>query len=357
MLSVKEKVAYGLGDTASNIVFQSVMLFLAFFYTDVFGISPAVVGTLFIVVRIFDAVTDPVMGAINDRTNTKYGKFRPYLLWLAIPFGVISVLAFTTPDLSEDGKIVYAFVTYGLLMLAYTAINIPYSALGGVLTADPKERVSVQSYRFVFGMLGGLLVSMLTLPLVEWFGQGDNAKGYQYTIAALSVLGVIMFWMCFAGTKERIFPPADQKSSFFEDLKSLWKNDQWRILSGAALFVLIGIAMRSTLAIYYVKYYLGREDFVTIFITLGMIANIAGCAIAQPVAKRFCKVKVYITVQFAAGIICASSFLIPGEQLILATIIYVLWNFVLQLGTPLLWAKMADIVDYGQWKHGTRITV
>lgn len=356
MLSVREKVAYGLGDTASNIVFQSVMLFLAFFYTDVFGISPAVVGTLFIVVRIFDAVTDPLMGAINDRTNTRFGKFRPYILWLAIPFGVISVLAFTTPDLSEDGKVIYAFVTYGLLMLAYTAINIPYSALGGVLTADPKERVSVQSYRFVFGMLGGLLVSMLTLPLVEWFGEGDNAKGYQYTIAALSVLGVIMFWLCFAGTKERIFPPADQKSSFFDDMKSLWQNDQWRILSAAALFVLIGIAMRSTLAIYYVKYYLGQEDFVTIFITLGMIANIAGCAVAQPLAKRLCKVKIYITVQFAAGIICASSFLIPGDQLVLATIIYVLWNFVLQLGTPLLWAKMADIVDYGQWKHGTRIT-
>ena len=356
MLSVKEKVAYGLGDTASNIVFQSVMLFLAFFYTDVFGISPAVVGTLFIVVRIFDAVTDPVMGAINDRTNTRYGKFRPYLLWLAIPFGVISVLAFTTPDLSPEGKVVYAFVTYGLLMLAYTAINIPYSALGGVLTADPKERVSVQSYRFVFGMLGGLIVSMLTLPLVEWFGQGDKAKGYQYTIAALSVMGVIMFWLCFAGTKERIFPPADQKSSFFDDLTSLWQNDQWRVLSMAALFVLVGMAMRSTLAIYYVKYYLGQEDFVTVFITLGMLANIAGCAVAQPVAKRFCKVKVYMTVQFLAGIICAASYFIPGEQLILATAVYVIWNFVLQLGTPLLWAKMADIVDYGQWKNGTRIT-
>ena len=356
MLSVKEKVAYGLGDTASNIVFQSVMLFLAFFYTDVFGISPAVVGTLFIVVRIFDAVTDPIMGAINDRTNTRFGKFRPYLLWLAIPFGLISVLAFTTPDLSPDGKVIYAFVTYGLLMLAYTAINIPYSALGGVLTADPKERVSVQSYRFVFGMLGGLLVSMLTLPLVEWFGQGDNAKGYQYTIAALSVMGVIMFWLCFAGTKERIFPPADQKSSFWQDLSSLWRNDQWRILSMAALFVLVGMAMRSTLAIYYVKYYLGQEDFVTVFITLGMLANIAGCAIAQPVAKRFCKVRVYMIVQFLAGIICAASFFIPGDQLILATAIYVLWNFVLQLGTPLLWAKMADIVDYGQWKNGTRIT-
>ena len=204
MVSVKEKIAYGLGDTASNIVFQSVMLFLSFFYTDIFGISPAIVGTLFLVVRIFDAVTDPLMGAMTDRTQTKYGKFRPYLLWLALPFGVISVLAFTTPDFSEQGKVIYAFVTYALLMIAYTAINIPYSALGGVITGDPKERVSVQSYRFVFGMLGGLIVTACTLPLVDWFGAGDKAKGYQLTIAAMSAVGVLMFLVCFACTEARL---------------------------------------------------------------------------------------------------------------------------------------------------------
>ena len=165
MLTKREKVAYGLGDTASNIVFQTVMLFLTFFYTDIFGISPAVVGSLFLLVRIVDAVTDPLMGAIADKTRSKHGKYRPYLLWLALPFALCSVLAFTTPDLSANGKVIYAFITYTLLMLVYTAINIPYSALGGVLTNDPTERVSVQSYRFVFGMLGGLLVTACTLPL------------------------------------------------------------------------------------------------------------------------------------------------------------------------------------------------
>ncbi|GAB3021036.1 glycoside-pentoside-hexuronide (GPH):cation symporter [Bowmanella dokdonensis] len=356
MLSVREKVAYGLGDTASNIVFQSVMLFLSFFYTDVFGISPAVVGTLFLVVRIFDAITDPLMGAINDRTQTKYGKFRPYLLWLAIPFGLISVLAFTTPDLSEQGKIVYAFCTYGLLMLAYTAINIPYSALGGVLTADPTERVSVQSYRFVFGMLGGLMVTAFTLPLVDWFGQGDTAKGYQLTIAAMSALGVLMFWACFAGTKERIFPPPEQDSTFWQDMASLWRNDQWRILSLAALFVLLGMVLRTTLAIYYVKYYLGRPDLITLFVTLGMVGNILGCATAQWLARRICKVKAYIGLQLLAAAICVGSFFIGQDQLILAFVAYVLWCFFLQMATPLLWAKMADIVDYGQWRTGIRIT-
>lgn len=356
MLKIKEKIAYGLGDTASNIVFQSVMLFLSFFYTDVFGISPAVVGTLFLVVRIFDAITDPLMGALTDRTNTKYGKFRPYLLWLAIPFAGISVLAFSTPDISEQGKVIYAFITYALLMIAYTAINIPYSALGGVLTADPKERVSVQSYRFVFGMLGGLIVTACTLPLVEYFGQGDSAKGYQLTIAAMSALGIVMFLLCFAGTKERVFPPPNQNSSFKKDLSALWANDQWRILSGAALFVLLGMVMRSTLAIYYVKYYLGKEELITQFVTVGMLGNILGCALAVFLAKHVCKVKAYIALQLISATICVLSYFILPEQVTLAFIAYFAWSFLLQMATPLLWAKIADTVDYGQWKTGIRIT-
>lgn len=356
MLTIREKVAYGLGDTASNIIFQTVMLFLTYFYTDIFGISPAVVGTMFLVVRIFDAVTDPLMGGIADRTQTRWGKFRPYLLWLALPFGAISVLAFTTPALSPNGKIVYAFVTYGLLMLAYTAINIPYSALGGVLTDKPQERVSVQSYRFVFGMLGGLLVTACTLPLVNYFGQGDQALGYQLTIAAMSVLGVILFLLCFAGTRERVEPPPQQHTTIRADLASLWQNDQWRVLCVAALVLLTGMVVRNTLAIYYVKYFLGREDWVTAFMTLGMVGNIIGCALAQPLAKRVCKVKAYIGLQLIAATICALSFFVQSDQLYLACGMYFIWCLFLQMATPLLWAKMADVVDYGHWKTGIRIT-
>ncbi|TQV65967.1 MFS transporter [Exilibacterium tricleocarpae] len=356
MLSIREKVAYGLGDTASNIIFQTVMLFLTYFYTDIFGISPAIVGTMFLVVRIFDAVTDPLMGGIADRTETRWGKFRPYLLWLALPFGLISVLAFTTPDLSERGKVIYAFVTYSLLMLAYTAINIPYSALGGVLTARAEERVSVQSYRFVFGMLGGLLVTACTLPLVDFFGQGDRALGYQYTITAMSVMGVILFLLCFAGTRERLTPPPAQQTSIRADLASLWRNDQWRILCAAALILLTGMVIRSTLAIYYVKYYLEREDLVTAFVTLGMVGNIIGCALAQPLAKRVCKVKAYISLQVIAAAICVLGYFIDGDQLVAAFALYFIWCLFLQMATPLLWAKMADTVDYGHWKTGIRIT-
>lgn len=356
MLSVKEKIAYGLGDTASNIVFQTVMMFLAFFYTDIYGLSPAVVGTLFLAVRVFDAVTDPLMGALTDRTQTKHGKFRPYILWLAVPFGVISVAAFTTPDFSENGKIIYAFVTYGLLMAAYTAINIPYSALGGVLTDKPEERVSVQSYRFVLGMLGGLIVASLTLPLVDYFGNGDQAKGYQYTIGAMSLFGIVMFFLCFAGTKERVTPPPVAGRKMREDFKSLWKNDQWRILCMAVLFLLTGMVLRSTLAIFYVKYYMGIPDFITTFVTVGMIGNIIGTSLSAPLSKRFCKVKAYIWLQIISAFLCAVSFFIPGEMVFLTTAMFFIWSLLLQMATPLLWAKMADVVDYGHWKNGIRIT-
>lgn len=356
MISIREKIAYGLGDTASNIIFQTVMMFLLLFYTDVMGLSPAVVGTMFLVVRLIDAVTDPIMGNIADNTKTKWGQFRPYLLWLALPFALISILAFTTPDLSADNKVIYAFVTYTLLMVAYTAINIPYCALGGVLTADAKERVTVQSYRFVFGMLGGVIVAAATMPMVEYFGQGDSAKGYQLTMITMSLLGLVLFLLCFLGTKERVSLPENQTSSFKNNLGSLLKNDQWRILCVAALFLLSGQVLRLTLAVYYVKYFLGREDLITSFLTLGVIGSMIGCAVAQPLAKRVCKIKAYIALQTLSAIICVLSFFIGEEQVVLAYVAFIAWKFFLDMATPLLWAKMADTIDYGHNKTGIRVT-
>lgn len=355
MLSIKEKIAYGLGDTASNIIFQTVMMFLLIFYTDVVGIPPEVVGTLFLAVRLIDAITDPLMGSFADRTQTRWGQFRPYLLWFALPFGAISILTFVTPDFSLSGKIIYASITYILLMLAYTAINIPYSALGGVLTNDPQERVSVQSYRFVFGMLGGLIVAALTLPLVEWFGNGDKALGYKMTMTAMSIFGVILFLLCFAGTKERINQPRSKQSSYKEDLKLLWKNDQWRILCFVGVFLLTGQVLRATLAIYYVKYYLSAEQYITAFMTIGMIGSILGCALAQQLAKRVCKIKAYITLQLIAASLCVVSYWVTSQQIILAFTLFFFWNFFLQMATPLLWSKMVDTIDYGHWKTGVRM--
>lgn len=354
MLKVKEKIAYGLGDTASNIIFQTVMMFLLIFYTDVVGLSPAIVGTLFLGVRLIDAITDPLMGAFADKTRTASGQFRPFLLWLAIPFGIISVITFISPDYSDNGKIIYASITYILLMLAYTAINIPYSALGGVLSDDPKERVSIQSYRFVCGMGGGLIVAALTLPLVNFFGEGDTAKGYQLTITAMSIFGVVLFLMCYAGTKERVVQPPVQDSSFKNNLKILWKNDQWRILCIAGLFLLTGQVLRATLAVYYVKYYLLQEELITAFMTLGMIGSILGCSLSQQVAKRMCKIKAYISLQLIAASICIFSYWVNSSQVILAFIMFFLWSFFLQMATPLLWAKIVDTIDYGYWKTGVR---
>ena len=355
MLSKKEKIAYGLGDTASNIIFQTVMLFLTFFYTDIFGISPAVVGTLFLVVRVIDAVTDPIMGALTDATHTKYGSYRPYLLWLAIPFAVISVITFTTPAMDDGNKIIYAFVTYTLLMLVYTAINIPYSALGGVLSSNPNERVSIQSYRFVFGMLGGLLVTSCTLPLVKWFGEGNNELGYQLTMLVMSCLGVVLFLICFRYTKERVINPP-HKLSLKTQLHVLWQNQPFKILCMAALILLTSMVLRTTLAIYYIKYVLGKEDLITEFVTLGMVGNIIGCACAQPLSKRLDKKTAYIYLQYISAILSCFAFFVPNEQVLLAFLMYFLWCFFTQMATPLLWAKMADAIDYGVWQNGQRLT-
>ncbi|KPZ64402.1 Inner membrane symporter YicJ [Pseudoalteromonas sp. P1-16-1b] len=355
MLSKKEKIAYGLGDTASNIIFQTVMLFLTFFYTDIFGISPAVVGTLFLVVRVIDAVTDPIMGALTDATHTKYGSYRPYLLWLAIPFAVISVITFTTPEMDDTNKIIYAFVTYTLLMLVYTAINIPYSALGGVLSGNPNERVSIQSYRFVFGMLGGLLVTSCTLPLVKWFGNGNNEMGYQLTMLVMSCLGVVLFLICFRYTKERVSNPP-HKLSLKTQLHFLWQNQPFKILCMAALVLLTSMVLRTTLAIYYVKYVLGKEDLITEFVTLGMIGNILGCACAQPLSKRLDKKAAYVYLQYISAILSCIAFFVPNEHVLLAFLVYFLWCLFTQMATPLLWAKMADTIDYGVWQNGLRLT-
>ncbi|WP_283710193.1 glycoside-pentoside-hexuronide (GPH):cation symporter [Pseudoalteromonas prydzensis] len=356
MLTKKEKIAYGLGDTASNIIFQTVMLFLTFFYTDIFGISPAIVGTLFLVVRVIDAITDPLMGSLTDSTRTKYGSYRPYLLWLALPFGVISIITFTTPDLSDTGKVIYAFVTYTLLMLVYTAINIPYSALGGVLSKDPTERVSIQSYRFVFGMLGGLIISSCTMPLVNWLGKGDNALGYQLTMVIMSCLGVALFLICFRFTKERVVAQQYKQLNLKQQMHTLWQNGPFKVLCAASLMLLTSMVLRTTLAIYYVKYVLGEADLVTAFVTIGMIGNILGCACSQPLSKRVDKKTAYIYLQYLSAIISCVAFWLPGEQLIWAFAIYFLWCFVTQMATPLLWAKMADTIDYGQWQNGHRLT-
>jgi GPH family glycoside/pentoside/hexuronide:cation symporter len=356
MVSVREKIAYGLGDTASNFIFQTVMLFLTYYYTDIVGLSPGAVGSMFLFVRIFDAITDPMMGYLADRTRTRWGAYRPYLLWLALPFALISILAFSSPPFDDNGKLIYAVITYGLLMLFYTAINIPYSALGGVITIDSRERVTVQSYRFVFAMVGGLIVTLCTLPLVKFFGGNDPALGYQRTMMLMSFVGMLLFLVCFYGTRERRAPPILPSLPYKAQLLALWRNDQCRILCVVSVLLLTGLVLRSTLAIYYVKYVLVRPDDVTFFVTAGMVGSIIGCASAHYIAKLFCKIRVYIVLQLISAALCLSNYFVPVDAWWLAVSIHFLWGLALQMTTPLLWSKIADVADYGESQTGTRMT-
>ena len=229
-LTMKDKIGYGLGDTACGFVWQATMFLLAYFYTDVFGLSAGIMGTLFLVSRVLDAVTDPLMGLLVDRTRTRHGQFRPFLLWGAIPFGIVCMLTFYTPDFSAQGKIIYACVTYILLTLVYTFVNVPYCAMPGVITADPKERHALQSWRFFLAAAGSLAISGIALPLVSIIGKGNEQVGYFGAMCVLGLTGVVLLYVCFFTTKERYTFEVQPGSSVAKDLKLLLGNGQWRIM-------------------------------------------------------------------------------------------------------------------------------
>lgn len=354
-LALKEKFGYGLGDTASNIVFQVVINFMLYFYTDVFGITAAAAGTLMLAVRMFDAVTDPIMGGIADRTRSRWGSYRPYLLWVSVPYGLLAVLAFTTPDLSEGGKLIYAYITYALLMTAYTAINIPYSALGGVITKNTQERASVQSWRFMLAMVGGALVAAATLPMVEFFGGGNEQKGFQMAMVVLSVIAVACFVACFALTHERENPAESvARQSVFADFISLLRNDQWVIIAIVTFVLLISVAMKGGVTPYYVSYFLNSESSITLFMTSGMLAGVAGAMFANWMTRRYCKVAVMQWASVALVLVYTALAFVPRDQYLLALILSVSSNFVHMVIIPYLFSAVADTVDYGlkRWGKG-----
>jgi len=352
-LALMEKFGYGLGDTASNIVFQVVINFMLYFYTDVFGITAAAAGTLMLAVRLFDAVTDPIMGGIADRTRTRWGSYRPYLLWISIPYGLLAVLTFTTPDLSEGGKLLYAYITYALLMTAYTAINIPYSALGGVITSDPQERASVQSWRFMLAMVGGALVASTTLPMVEYFGGGNEQKGFQMAMAVLSVIAIGCFVACFALTRERENPTAGvARQSMAADFIALMRNDQWVIVAIVTFILLISVAMKGAVLPYYVSYYLGRESSISLFMTSNMLAGVAGAILANWMTRYFCKVTVMRWASLALALVYTALALVPRDQYMLALVLTAGSNLVHMIIIPYLFSAVADTVDYGLQRWG-----
>jgi GPH family glycoside/pentoside/hexuronide:cation symporter len=355
-LSVKEKIGYGLGDTAANFIFQTMIVFQLSFYTDTYGITAAAAGTLFLVVRVWDAVFDPLMGVIADRTNTRWGKFRPWILWTAVPFGLTGVLTFLTPDFGPSGKLIYAYVTYILLMMVYSANNLPYSALTGVITGDIRERTSLSSYRFVCAMLGAFVVQCLALPMVKYFGHGDNAQGYRMTMAILSVVAVGLFVVTFLTVRERIQPDPRQKSSVLRDFADLARNGPWIVLFVLTVLIFVGYTMRAGAMVYYFKYFVGREDLFSVFNVFGLASVIAGIMLSTPLAARFGKRNLYIVTLFLSASFMALFLVLPARAVPLMFAVEILRQFTYGLTTPLLWAMMADVADYGEWTTGRRAT-
>ena len=355
-LSFKEKVGYSLGDTASHFVWDMVGFWLLFFYTDVYGISAAAAGTIMLVARFWDMAVDPIIGVVSDRTNTRWGKFRPYILFGAIPYAVLAILTFTTPHLGEIGKIIYAGATYVLLMTAYAAINLPYSALGAVMTDDTYERAGLNTYRFIAGFSGQFIVTGLALTLAEFFGHGNKAQGFQYTVFMFAVLSLIFFFITFQTTKERVQPPKAQKNSLKEDLKNLIANKAWRILAMVGIISFIMFAMQNAAIAYYFKYYLGRENNVQLFNVLGTVALIVALPLSKPLAKKFGNKNVFIGSSLISGVFFMLIYL-PGVKDI--TTIYV-FNIIAKMAyapaVPLLWTMIADSADYGEWTTGRRAT-
>ncbi|WP_367874461.1 MFS transporter [Luteolibacter sp. Populi] len=363
-LPVREKIGYGLGDAASNIFFQTVNMFLLFYYTDVFGISPAVAGTLFVVARFWDALIDPFVGALADRTRTRWGSYRPYLLWMALPFGIIGYATFANPELSDQGKLVYAYVTYFLLMTVYAAINVPYSALMGVMTPSSPERTSLSSYRFVGAFGGQLLIAIGILPLVRILGGGDKAHGFKVTMAIFSVIAVVLFFATFLMTKERIKPKEQKDPSIRKDIGSLLANRPWVIMVVAALLTLSGAAVRWAVTPHFFKYDGGYDDseFVSfldrtsLFNVVGVLSFLVGIFFTGALVRRFGKRNLLIALTLLNAAALLVFFFIPRDAYWTMVGVNALASLLAGPTPALVWAIYTDVADYGEWRFGRRTT-
>jgi glycoside/pentoside/hexuronide:cation symporter, GPH family len=353
-LSFREKFGYSLGDLAANFVFQALLALQLDFYTHTFGLTAAQAGTMTLVIGLGVAFLNPVMGVIADRTQTKWGKFRPWLLWTSLPFGVICVLTFTTPNISPGAKVVYAWTTYILLRVIYTVNNVPYASLNAVMTSDPDERNSISTYRQIAANSAGFIVASLAIPMVRFFGHGDDARGYQYTMGLLSALSVVFFIVAFFSTKERIQPDPQQKSSLSQDLSDLFKNRPWVVLFLATLFYFAAIVIRGNVMLPYFRFIPGNVDLYSWFNGFGLAALLAGVACSTAVTRRMGKRLLFIASMGLAGLFSAALLIIPPHATITIIATEVLRQFSFGLSGPLIWSMMGDVADYGEWKTGRR---
>ncbi|WP_428741928.1 MFS transporter [Tenacibaculum sp.] len=383
-LSIKEKIGYSLGDLAANLVFQTLMTYLAYFYTDIYGLETKHASVIMLSVGLVAAFGfNPIIGAIADRTRSKWGKFRPWILWTSIPLGVIALLAFSTPDFDYKGKVIYAVVTYTLLLLLYAANNLPYSALSGVITGNMADRNSLSSYRFVAVMFAQFFVQVFMLPIIESAGGGNKAVGIEVVMTWLAIIGTIMLLITFFTTRERIVPKPEQKSSIKEDLGDLIKNKPWIIILVATTLIFITLAMKGGSYVYYFENYVNKErltqfiqpilDFLSgiginffgenpvsagfgLFNAGGIIFMIVGITLSKRFADKYGKRDVFKVALFISTLFIIAFYFFPSTSVELMFVSQILHGFFYGLTIPLLWAMIADVADYSEWKTNRRAT-
>lgn len=369
MIKLREKVGYGFGDMASSMFWKLFGSYLMIFYTDVFGLPAAVVGTMFLVTRIWDSAFDPIVGAIADRTHSRWGKFRPYLLYLSVPFAVIGILTFMTPDLSNMGKVVYAYITYSLMMMVYSAINVPYASLLGVMSAEPKDRNILSTYRMTFAYIGSFIALLLFMPMVNYFSQGyDEQYGWVMSVVVIAIMCALLFYGCFAWTKERVKPIKQQQSSLKDDLTDLLNNRPWWILLGAGVAALVFNSIRDGATVYYFKYFVIEEDYATasflgisfvmsgLYLAVGQAANIIGVILAAPVSNRIGKKATYMGAMIIATVFSILFYWLEKDDIAMIFVFQILISVCAGSIFPLLWSMYADCADYSELKTGNRAT-
>lgn len=353
---MREKIAYGLGDTATNLVWRTLMVFLPFFYTDVFGLSAAAVGTLLLVSRYADGISDFLMGILADRSRSRWGKFRPWIIGTAVPFGVLTVLTFTTPDLGPTGKLIYAYFTYNALLIVFTANNVPYSAMTGVMSHDPRERTLLSSYRFFFAFFGAILTQGFNTYLVDFLGQGDRVAGYQWTMTVFAVVAVVLLTITFLNTKERVVAPERDNLELKEDLRDLFKNKAWVILFCVGLSFVSLTTLKQGMTMYYFSYYIGSISAAASFMVVCTVGAMIGAAFTGKLSARWGKQAVMKWCFIVAGVSSASLFFAQPDDFVLIFLL----GFVTEMATgpivTLFFAMLADAADYSEWKNYRRAT-
>jgi GPH family glycoside/pentoside/hexuronide:cation symporter len=355
-LGVVEKIGFGAGDAAVNVVWSALAIIITFFYTDVYKLKVEHIAMLGLIPRLIDAFADVLMGMYTDSHTTRWGRYRPYFLIFAVPFGLAIMLVFTTPDFSYAGKLIYAYATYILMMLVFTAIVIPYISLPGVLTADPQERLSANGYRLFFAKGASLLVNTFVPIFAARWGQEHLAKGYQVSMAIMAVMATLLFIFCFFTTTERVVHKSDRKP-IGQQLGLLFRNGQWMILAWVCIIGTIGYVLRGSVAFHYAKYFLGGDaKMQAAFVTTGIVGNILSMVASTWITKYYCKIKLFRWSQVLTFLVSVTMYLVvkPGD-VSEAFVLYFLINFIVDLQGPVFWSIISEAVDYGQVRSGKRV--